>query len=171
MYGQATGAQSAQNGPFWAPWPRPRFFSFLNFFNGRNGPSIPQNDRKWVRNLNPEPCWDTSYHIWEISIFVRFWVPSRNGPFLTYAWEFGLDIRRPNSPHIGLLGHQNWLVGNYRGRSYWGKRTVVLYTILFTTPTVAQYIPMNKSHKDSLKNIIFIHKKFIFYYIRGHKGL
>ena len=50
-YKWAMAAQRPQNGPLWAPWPRPRFFSFSNILNGRNGPSIPQNNWKWVRNL------------------------------------------------------------------------------------------------------------------------
>ena len=148
MYGWATGAQSGQNGPFSAPWPDLQFLSFLNFFNGGNGPSIPQNDRKWLRNLNPEPCWQFINHVREISLFVRFWLRSRAAPFLIYAWELGLNIRRPNSSNMGLLTHQNWLMGNHRGKRYWGKRTIVLYITLI----VNQYISA-KSQWTKIKKV------------------
>ena len=96
-------------------------FQFSKLFYGGNGLSIPQNDRKWVTNLNPEPFLQYLNHIWDINFGHIRW--PHDGLFLFCAEELGLNIRRPNSPNIGLLGHRNRPIGKSACVRNWGKRT------------------------------------------------
>ena len=169
MYVWAMAGQSGQNVPFWGPWPQPRFSSFLNIFLGTNGLSIPENDRKWVKNWNPEPYLLISNHIWEISIFVQFWAHSRNVPFLFSAEELGLNIWCPDSPDIGLLGHWKRPTGKSTFMRNGGKRTPYSIYRMFYSIALGFTKPPWQNMKNIMKKIIFMHKKFIFYYIRGHK--
>ena len=107
-----TGLGSWKNGPFWPLWPGLVFQLFWTY--------------RWVPHCNP---WlimtQNSVRIWEkknlvVTLshfeprpdFMKFWPPSRDGPFLISAGELRPALSAPSSPISGLTTTRNRLLGN-----------------------------------------------------------